>query len=84
MAKGLAIKQIRVGHRASITRTLMKVGDALAAETADEAKLSQLKLTLEEKLGTLKLLDSEIIELTEEDAQADDHKSEINAVLVKN
>ena len=39
------------------------MNDALAAETADEAKLSQLKLTLEEKLGTLKLLDSKIVEL---------------------
>ena len=58
------------------------------AETTDEAKLSQLKLTLEEKLTTLKLLDGEIVELTEEDAlateieRADDYKSEIYAALV--
>ena len=64
----------------------MEVNDTLAAETADEAKLSQLKITLEEKIGTLKLLDSEIVELTEEGAlateieQADD---EIYAVLVR-
>ena len=89
MAEGLAKKRIRAGHRASTTRALTKVNDALAAETADEAKLSQLKLTLEEKLGTLKLLDSEIVELTEEDSltteieQADDYKSEIYAALVR-
>ena len=91
MAEGLAKKKrIRAGHRASATRTLTKLNDALAAETApDEAKLSQLKLTLEEKLGTLKLLDGEIVELIDEDAlateieQADDYKSEIYAALVR-
>lgn len=58
MAEDLAKKkQIRAGHRASTTRTLTKVGDVLTPETADEAKLTQLKLTLEEKLGILKLLD---------------------------
>ena len=82
-------KRIRAWHRASTTRTLTKVNDALAAETADEAKLSQLKHTLEEKLATLKLLDGEIVELTEEDAlateieRADDYKSEIYAALVR-
>ena len=86
MTEGLAKKKrIRAGHRASTTRTLTKVNDALAAE----AKLSQLRLTIEEKLGTLKLLDSEIVELTEEDAlateieQVDDYKSEIYAALVR-
>ena len=84
MAEDLAKKKrIQAGHRASTTWALTKVNDALAAETTDEAKLPQLKLTLEEKLGMLKLLDSEIVELTEEDSlnteieQADDYKSEI-------
>ena len=82
-------KRIRAGHRASATRTLTKVNGTLAAEIADEEKLSQLKLTLEEKLTTLKLLDGEIVERTEEDAlateieQADDYKSKIYAALVK-
>lgn len=65
MAEDLAKKKrIRAGHRASATKTLTKVNKALAAETANEAKLLQMKLTLEEKLGTLKLLDSKIVELT--------------------
>ena len=47
--------------------------------------MSLLKLALEENLSTLKLLDSEIVELTEGDAhateieQVDDYKSDINA-----
>ena len=91
MAEGLAKKKlIRAGHRASATRTLTKVNDALVADTApDEARLLQLKLSLEEKLGTLKLLDSEIVELIDGDAlateieEADDYKSEIYAALVR-
>ena len=90
MAKDLAKKKrIRARHRASTARTLRKVNDALAAETADKAKVSQLKLTLEEKLATFKLLDREIVELTEEDAlateiePADDYKCEIYAALVR-
>ena len=80
MAEGLAKrKRIRAGHRASATRTLTKVNEASTSETSDESKLLQLKLTLEEKLDTLKLLDGEIIDLIEEDAlateieQADDY-----------
>lgn len=85
-------KRIRARHRASATRILTKGNEALVAGTADEANLLQLKLTLEEKLGTLKQLDSEIhvVELTEEDdlateiEQADDYKAEIYYVaLVK-
>ena len=90
MAEGLAKKKrIRAGHRASATRTLTKVNEALTAETSDESKLQQLKLTLEEKPGTVKLLDDEIINLIEEDAlateieQADDYKTDIYAALVK-
>ncbi len=90
MAEGLAKKKrVRAGHRASTTRTLTKVDDVFAAGTADEATLSQLKLILEEKLDTLKLLDTEISELIEEDAlvaeieRADDYKSDIYAALVR-
>ena len=59
------------------------MNDALTADTTDEATLSQLKLTLEEKLTTLKQLDSEIVQLVEEEnlaaeiERADDFKSEI-------
>ena len=64
MAEGLAKKKrqrIRAGYRTSATRTLTKMNEALTAETSDESKLLQLKLTLEENVGTLKLLDGEIM-----------------------
>lgn len=90
MAEDLAKKKrIRAGHRASTTQTLTKVNNAFVAESTDEAKLSQLELVLEKKLGTLKLLDSQIVELTEEDAlateieRAEEYKSEIYAALVR-
>ena len=90
MAEGLTKKKwIRAGHKTSATRTLAKADGALAAKTADEAKLSQLKLTLEENLGTLKLLDDDIVELIEEGAlateieQPDIFRGEIYAPLAR-
>ena len=59
MAEGLARKKrIRAGHKASATKILQSV-DALFAEPdsvdrIDTLKLSQLKLSLQEKLETLK------------------------------
>ena len=46
-------KQIRVSDRATAMWSLTNVNIALAAETANEANLSQLKLTLKEKLSTI-------------------------------
>ena len=67
-------KRIRGGHRASTTNILGRIDNLLAdgTDTIDTSKLSQLKLTLEEKLGTLKQLDSKILELTEEDGLVDE------------
>ena len=64
------LEKKRVGHQASTTRTFSRVNVAFVAKAASEAKLSQQKLMLEEKLGTLKLLNSDIVELTEEEALA--------------
>ena len=67
---------------------MSKLRAQLLSQPADEPKLTQLKLMLEEKLGTLKLLD-EIVELTEEDTlateieRADDYKRAIYTVLVR-
>ena len=88
MAEDLVKKRrIRAGHRASATQTLTKVNDTLAAETADKERLSLLKLALEEKLSTFKLLDSEIVELRRmlllQRSQVDDCKSDIYAALVR-
>ena len=71
MAEGLARKKrIRAGHKASATRMLNQIDGLLAEEAPDVSKLSQLKLSLQEKLETLKLLDGEILELIEEDSLA--------------
>ena len=59
-------KRIRAGHRAATTTMLNQIDPSLAAENKDLPKLAQLKMILEEKIETLKLLDSEILNLTEE------------------
>ena len=66
MTEGLARKKrIRAGHRGSATRMLNLTDDLmLSADTIDVARLAQLKLSLGEKLETLKHLDGEILELS--------------------
>ena len=46
-------KNVRAGHRASTTRLLGRVDPALAVTPPDLDRLSQLKQSLEDKLGTL-------------------------------
>ena len=53
-------KKIRAGHRVSATCLLNQVDGALAATPTDNDKLAQLKLSLHEKLETLKQLDSDL------------------------
>ena len=60
-------KRVRAGHRASATQTQGQVGATLGDASPDFDKLSMLKLTLEEKLKTLKELDAEIVGLVAED-----------------
>ena len=82
-------KRIRAGHRGSTTRILNLTGDLLKADVVDGTKLAQLHLSLGEKLETLKQLDGEILELTEdgnletEIQQADEYKERIYSVMVK-
>ena len=95
MAKGLSRKKwIRAGHKASVTRILSQVNNLLAAanptSTVDTAKLTQLKLSLQEKLDTLRRLDEEVLELlTEKDdfedeiKQAGSFKEGIYSAMVK-
>ena len=52
-------KRIRAGHRGSATKTITKVTELLAAEKVDLTRLASLKLSLKEKLDTIKLLDEE-------------------------
>ena len=82
-------KRIRAGHKASATRMLTQIDTLLAEESPNLSKLSQLKLSLQEKLDTLKLLDSEMLglidegELTSEIEQADAFKEGIYTAMIK-
>ena len=90
MAEGLTKKKrIRAGHKASASRMLRQIEELLAADTqAHTSRLSQLKLSLQEKLDTLKILDGEILDLVEDDAlveeikQADSFKEGIYAAMI--
>ena len=64
--------------------------DALLADgTPDVSKLSQLKLSLQKKLGTIKLIDGKFLDLIEEDKvtteieQADSFKEGIYASMIR-
>ena len=90
MAEGLMRKKrIRAGHRGSTTRMLRELDELLAADTLKKARLAQLKLSLQEKLDTLKQIDGEIIELTEEGdleneiQQADTFKDSVYSAMVR-
>ena len=70
MAEELAKKRtkIRGGHRARVKRVLDDVGTTL--ENYDQTrkqKLLQIKITLNEKLETLKNLDGQILESCKDD-----------------
>ena len=66
MAEALAKKKrVRAGHKASATMTMGKIDDILAADSPDT---SLMKLMLQEKLETIKVLDSEIVELIDNEA----------------
>ncbi len=60
-------KRVRGGHRSSATRTLGQVANSLEESPVDAKRLTVLKLSLEEKLKTLKELNADIIELVPED-----------------
>lgn len=69
-------KRTRTGNKASATQMLCGL---LADTTPDPSKLSQLKLSLQEKLETLKLLDSSLVD---EIKQADAFKESIYAAMI--
>ena len=61
---------IRTGHRTFVDRTIESTDAVL--ETSEEqtaTKLKQLKLTLKEELETLKHLDANVVELTEDEEE---------------
>ena len=68
MAEALAKKKILGGHRTSATWMVNAVGEMVTAFEAtptselDVKRLLQLKLSLQEKLSTVKQLDGEILD----------------------
>ena len=68
MAKELVKeKRVRTGQGASVSSMVKKSEELLAAEHPDTTKLSQLKLTLKEKLEVLSQVDGEILSLVEDE-----------------
>ena len=83
---------MRGGHRSSTTKMIAKAEETLEATPArgipDLPKLSQLEMSIKEKLSEIRTLDSEILalvneeELDEEIAQADLYKERIYSTLI--
>ncbi len=73
-------KRIRAGHKASATRTLGQLAVALGETPPNPDRLSLLKQTLEQKLETLKGLDTELTPketLDDEIQQVDEYRERI-------
>ena len=90
MAEALARKKrVRAGHRASATRMITRATALLDGYDPDPMKLSQLKLSLQEKLDVLKQLDGEIVGLVDEETvadeieQSDGFKEEVYIVMIR-
>ena len=68
---------------------MKQINALLPAPSAEELRLAQLKLSLEEKLETLKQPDAGMLELTSEDdlesemQQADEFKNEIYSAIIR-
>lgn len=82
-------KRIRGGHKSSATRMLTQINALLTEDPPDLSKLSQLKLSIQEKLETIKLLDGELLDLVSEDEltaeieQADAFKEGVFVAIIK-
>jgi len=89
MVEALAKKRrIRVGHKASATKSTRQIEEVLTTETPDKERLSLLGLTLSKKLEVIKTLDSEVIELIKDKGtlateMADGYKETIYSTLIK-
>ena len=81
-------KPVHGGHRGSTMRAIGQAKELLASEDPDVDRLSQVKLTLGEKLEVLKTLNTEMINLVqnedveEEIDQADEFKERVYVVLI--
>jgi len=81
-------KNVRGGHRASATRMVKKAEELLAQEDTNHSQLARIRLSLQEKLSTLKELDSEVVDLVKEEVpneieQADAYMEDIYDTIAK-
>ena len=83
-------KRVRSGHKGSATRTVRQVTELLGTDSPDRDRLALLRMTLKEKLDTIKSLDAEIVdliedegELAEEIEQADTYKEGLYESILK-
>ena len=83
-------RRTRAGHRGAVTRKLADAETLLTAAEPDLAKLTQVKVTLEEKREALRELDQAITDsieveadLIEEICQADKTREDIGAMLYR-
>ncbi len=84
-------RRTRAGHKASATRTCGQIEGIVTADAPDLSRLALLRLTLREKLDTIKTLDAEIVdaiddetELTREIERADAYREEtLFSALIK-
>ena len=65
------LKKTRGGHRSATMRIIAELEEELIASSAelDLVKILQLKKSIEDKLSILEKLDSEILDLLEEEEQ---------------
>ncbi|KAL5474873.1 hypothetical protein EMCRGX_G026896 [Ephydatia muelleri] len=71
-------KRIRAGHRASVTRIIAQVQQALESEELNSSKLKQQLQTLREKVDVLRKLHSDILSALEtEDITGDIEQADI-------
>ena len=88
MADLVKKRQQRAGHKGAATKTLRKIEEAFKKDPIEKEALSVLKITLSEKLDTIKALDTEILDLLDKDDEiateiekSDDYKEEIYMVI---
>ena len=88
MSSDLTKKRVRGAHKASATKIMTQISELLGSDAPDQTRLACMRQALDEKLSTIKALDTEIIELLEGDAivedieQADGFKENVYSSLL--
>ena len=60
-------RRVRGAHKASTTKIMTQISELVGSEHPNQAKLVCLRLALNEKLEVIKALDTEVIELIQDD-----------------